>query len=85
MAQQNTIDQLMKLVGQALQVASDEPFDPDTIDSGLLSRLDSLVLVALVGLVERELGVTIDDEEITPENFRTIEDLANLIESKSPV
>jgi peptidyl carrier protein len=55
-----------------------------TPDYPLLERqvLDSLGLFQLVGYLESEFGVEIDDEELVPGNFGTIEDIARLVERK---
>jgi acyl carrier protein len=55
-----------------------------TPDYPLLERqvLDSLGLFQLVAYLESEFGVEIDDEELVPGNFGTIEDIAKLVEVK---
>jgi acyl carrier protein len=55
-----------------------------TPDYPLLERqvLDSLGLFQLVGYLESEFDVEIDDEELIPGNFGTIEDIAKLVEAK---
>lgn len=55
-----------------------------TDDYPLLEQqiLDSLGLFQLVGFLESEFGVEIEDEELVPANFGTIRDLARLVESK---
>jgi acyl carrier protein len=55
-----------------------------TPDYPLLERqvLDSLGLFQLVGYLESEFDVEIDDEELVPGNFGTIEDIAKLVEAK---
>lgn len=44
--------------------------------------VDSLGMVTLVSLLEDEFDVEIDDGDIVPSNFRTIKDIAGLVESK---
>ena len=53
--------------------------DEALISSGLI---DSFSLVDLALLVEDEFGVVIDDTELNPESFDTLEQLAALIQSK---
>jgi acyl carrier protein len=55
-----------------------------TPDYPLLERevLDSLGLFQLVGYLESEFDVEIDDEELVPSNFGTIENIARLVEAK---
>lgn len=49
------------------------------LSSGLI---DSFSLVDLALLVEDEFGVVIDDTELNPDSFDTLEQLAALIQSK---
>lgn len=55
-----------------------------TADYPLLERgvLDSLGLFQLVGFIESEYGVEIQDEELVPDNFGTVGTIARLIETK---
>ncbi len=53
-------------------------------DEALLSNglIDSFSLVDLALLVEDEFGVVIDDTELNPDSFDTLEQLAAFIQSK---
>ena len=53
-------------------------------DYPLLERnvLDSLGLFQLVGYLESEFGVEVQDEELVPQNFGTIADISRLVEAK---
>jgi len=53
--------------------------DEALISSGLI---DSFSLVDLALLVEDEFGVVIDDTELNPDSFDTLEQLVALIQSK---
>jgi acyl carrier protein len=57
------------------------PITPDSslLDSGVI---DSVGIFELVGFIEESLGVKIEDEEIVPENFQTINNLVAFITSK---
>jgi acyl carrier protein len=44
--------------------------------------VDSLGMLKLVSLIEDEFDVEIDDEDIVPDNWRTIRHIAGLVESK---
>lgn len=56
-------------------------------DSLLLQSgiVDSLGILELVGFMEREFGVRIEDEELLPENFSTIDALAAFLISKMEI
>lgn len=44
--------------------------------------LDSLGMITLISLLEEEFDVEIDDGDVVPSNFRTIKQIAALVESK---
>ncbi|MGB7686429.1 MAG: phosphopantetheine-binding protein [Solirubrobacterales bacterium] len=53
-------------------------------DQDLLAAelIDSLGITELVGFIEAELGVEVDDEDLTPENFRTVNGIAAFVSRK---
>jgi acyl carrier protein len=53
-------------------------------DYPLLAKgvIDSLGMLKLVSVIEEEYDVEIDDDDIVPDNWRTIRDIAALVESK---
>ncbi len=53
-------------------VADDYPL----IESGLLTSLDTLELILFL---EQEFEITIDDEDVTEENFRSLRAIAGLV------
>jgi len=60
---------------------SNTKIDPNEslINSGVL---DSLALLRLIAFLEEQMGVTIDDSEVIPENFETINEIKSFIEKK---
>lgn len=57
-------------------VSDDHPL----LDSGLI---DSMGIFDLVSQLEQKCDVTIEDHELVPENFNSINDIAALVEQKS--
>lgn len=55
--------------------------DYPLVESGML---DSLGIFQLVAFIEEELGVAIRDDELTPQNFRSVSAIATLIGERSP-
>lgn len=53
-------------------------------DESLISKgiVDSLALLQLISFIEDEFGVKIDDAEMIPENFQTINDMKALLKRK---
>lgn len=68
------IDELMMGNGQT-------KVDPDQslVSSGVL---DSLALLRLISFIEDQFGVTIEDDEVIPDNFQTINVMKALVEEK---
>lgn len=59
--------------------------DALTVDSaivGAIPEFDSVAVVGFITAIEEQLGVEIDDDEITGELFETVGSLAEFIESK---
>jgi len=52
------------------------------IDSGIV---DSLGIMQLIYYIENTFSIKIDDNELFPENFESIENISKLVESKKYV
>lgn len=50
------------------------------LDSGII---DSLGVLELVEFVEREFAIHVSDEELTPENFQSLDALTAFVQRKS--
>ena len=59
-------------------------WDDVDVDYPLLEKhvIDSLGMVKLITVIEEEFDVEIDDEDVVPDNWRTIGDIARLVDSK---
>jgi len=65
---------------------SDNGFAYDDDDSFLEEGIvDSLGIMEMVMFVEETFSVTVEDHEITPENFDSVNKLAQYIQSKQAV
>ena len=78
----STTDQLRNFIVTELGWRGDELAD----DYPLLENhvIDSLGLFQIVGFLESEYGVTIDDGDLTPDKFATIGAIAQLLENSTP-
>lgn len=83
--QQEIMHQLKRFLIQELFVET--PIDQIGPDDGLQSvlGLDSICFLELRMLCEEHYGISITEAEFTPEHFRTLSALSELIESKIPV
>ncbi len=57
----------------------------DDEDIFALGFVNSLLAMQLVNFVEKEFGVTVEDEDLDLENFRTVKNINALVERKSGV
>ena len=62
----------------------DRPADELTPDYPLLDKevVDSLGIFKIISFVESEYDIEIDDEELVPENFETLEAIVKLVGAK---
>jgi acyl carrier protein len=54
--------------------------DDDLLEEGIL---DSVGVLDVVGFIEREFSVVAADEDLVPDNFRSLARLAAFVESRS--
>ena len=57
----------------------------DSEDIFALGFVNSLLAMQLVNFVEKEFGVTVDDDDLDLDNFRSINAIDQLIEKKGAV
>lgn len=69
------------IVDEIMLGDSNTKIDPNEslISSGVL---DSLALLRLIAFLEEQMGVTVDDFEVIPENFELINEIKSFIEKK---
>lgn len=54
----------------------------DLLNKGII---DSMGVLQIVGFLEERFGVRVEDDEITPTHFRSLETLTNFVQSKNAV
>ena len=59
-----------------------ETFTTDTPLLGGLPEFDSMAVVTVVTMIEDELGVTIDDDDLSADVFATVGSLADFVSQK---
>jgi acyl carrier protein len=50
---------------------------------GSLPEFDSMAVVTIVTMIEDELGITVDDDELSADVFATVGSLAEFVSSKT--
>jgi acyl carrier protein len=53
--------------------------DQSLVNSG---AIDSLAILRLIAFVEEQFGVQVEDEELIPDNFETVNIIKDFVESK---
>lgn len=80
----DTLASVKKILRDTLSLG--DRADKLTADSPLLGGLpefDSMAVVTVVTMIEDELGVTIDDDELSADVFATVGSLADFVAQKA--
>lgn len=77
-----THDRIRELIATELQYNG--PRSSLTDDYPLIENqvIDSLDMLKLVSLLEEQFDVDVDDEDLVPDNFGTVGDIARFVDSK---
>lgn len=74
--------QLSPILSSIMPNYGHEYWQKNTELFGALPEFDSMVIVTLIGEIEETFDVEFFDEDISAENFATVEDIVNLIAMK---
>jgi len=66
------------------EIAAGRGIDAIEHDSDMLAGgvIDSLGITELIGFLEREYGIKVEDDDIDAENFRSIQSIVAFVERK---
>jgi acyl carrier protein len=66
------------------EIASGQGLDSLAYDTDLLEAevIDSLGIVELIAFLEKTYSIKVDDEDLDPENFRTVERIVGFVGRK---
>lgn len=79
----STLDSVRTVLVQSLDLQQDpHELTTETALFGTLPELDSLGVLALVGALEDEFGITIEDDEFGAELFETVGSVTEFVEAK---
>jgi acyl carrier protein len=56
--------------------------DTDLLDEGVL---DSLFLMQLIAFIEVEFNITLDPDDVIPENFESVDRIGAIVQSRLPL
>lgn len=69
-------DKLLQYINEARQPL------PPVNDADEKLHLDSLAMMKLVSFLETDIGYTVEDEELTLDNFENLRSIAKMLEGK---
>jgi acyl carrier protein len=75
------IDAIRRFLSQDLRIADAQTLAPDVplVQKGVI---DSIELMQVAAFVEKEFGITVDETEVVPSNFRSLSTMAAFVERK---
>ena len=81
-AARNVVADVRNFILERFPLARKQPLSNSDalLESG---KIDSQGVLELVSFIEREFAATVDDDDLTPENFQTIDRIAAYIQSKT--
>jgi acyl carrier protein len=71
---------LAEILRTVLQI--DKQFDHDTPLLGAIAEFDSMAVISIITELEQQLGIQIDDDEISAEVFATFGQLSQFVAEK---
>jgi len=81
----DTSDRIRNILRDALQLGAraDSLIDRTGL-LGSMPEFDSMSVVTVVGMIEEEFGITVDDDELSAEVFATLGSLTAFVAGKLP-
>ena len=78
-----SLEELKSLIGEVLQIGDRlQGLGEEAVLLGGIPEFDSMAVVSVLTTIEENYGVMIDDDEVSAENFETIGNLLQFINSK---
>jgi acyl carrier protein len=78
-----TFEQIRQIVGDVLQLGDrTDSLQPETALLGNIPEFDSMAVVGVITALEEQLGIVIEDDDITGEVFETLGNLTEFVNSK---
>jgi len=78
-----TIEDVKQIIGEVLQIGSRvDSFNEDTQLLGSVPEFDSMAVVSILTALEENLGIFIDDDEVSAEIFETVGGLYDFVAAR---
>ena len=79
----STFEQVRQIIGDVLQLGDRAAtLQPETALLGNIPEFDSMAVVSVITALEDQLGIMVEDDDISGETFETLGNLAEFVESK---
>lgn len=79
-----TFEQVRQIVGDVLQLGDRTmALEPNTALLGNIPEFDSMAVVGVITALEDQLGIYVEDDDITGETFETLGNLTAFVQAKS--
>lgn len=79
----NTFEQVRQILGDVLHLGErTATLSPDSALLGGIPEFDSMAVVSVITALEEQLGILVEDDDITAETFETIGKLAAFVDDK---
>lgn len=76
-------EQVRQIVGDVLQLGDrTATLRPDTALLGNIPEFDSMAVVSVITALEDQLGIFVEDDDITGETFETLANLTAFVQTK---
>ena len=77
---QESIKQQLVIILSELMPAYDKAYwEVNPLLIGVVPEFDSMTIVNLLGELEEQLDVTLDDDDVTAENFESVDAIVSLV------
>ena len=77
------LDDVKNVLAQTLQIGEKmKRYGASTALFGSIPEFDSMAVITVVGALEQKFGITIEDEDITADTFKTIGSLSDFVQRK---
>ena len=78
-----TFEQVRQIVGDVLQLGDrTNSLQPETALLGNIPEFDSMAVVGVITALEEQLGIVVEDDDISGEIFETLGNLTEFVNSK---
>ena len=79
----STFERVVAILRDTLQLGDKaNALKPDSALLGGMPEFDSMAVVTVVTMIEDELGISIDDDELSADTFATVGGLAEFLDRK---